>query len=54
MGPLFQSGSKSLLGVHSPDEVMTSLEGGELEYIGRSESRVWDSIPLTGPQRLGR
>ena len=28
MGPLSKVGSKSLLGVHSPDEVMTPFEGG--------------------------
>ena len=37
MGPLSKVRSESLLGVHSPDEVMTSLEGGESEDIRRSD-----------------
>ena len=45
MGPLSKVGSESLLGVHSPDEVMTHFGRWCLEDIGGLISRVWDSIP---------
>ena len=52
-GTSFQSGSKSLLGVHSPDEVMTPFGRWCLEDISGLTSRVWDSIPLTSLQSGG-
>ena len=51
-GPLSKVRSKSLLGVHSPDEVMTPFGRWCLEDISDLMSRVW-LIPLTSLQSGG-